>query len=126
MNVNELAAAARAVEHSHKGMDHPQEGNPFYRWTDDCRFRCPLCLALMKLDGTDIALAFIQQLPWRIERRNLHFRPHTAFWDYEAEWWKHTYVTVLPHLAEDWERGYVREQLANALSRGREALEVIV
>lgn len=112
--------AARDVKHSHRGLGHGQEGNPYYGWSDDCRFACHLCLALMVEEGIDVGLAFTSQLPFRIHRYNLHFTRYAAGRDSEAEWWKNAYLTTLAYTSNPFDRVWMREGLADSLRRGTE------
>lgn len=112
MDAKALLTAAQTYPHSHRGLSHGQESNPFHPWSAACRFRCFTCLFIMAHDGTDIALAFTQQLPWKIDRRMRN--------DEEATWWKETYLYTLKWVEDAADREWMREQLAGALRRGKE------
>lgn len=102
-----LLMAAKRVPHSHRELRHPQTSNPFHDWWAAGRFQCPLCLAIMAADGTDIALEFTGTLPYRIA------------YDYDIRWWQNSYLATLPHL-DHFDRAWVREGMAGALRRGKE------
>lgn len=103
-----LIDLARA-EHSHKGLGHPQEGNPFYQWSRDCQFRCAACLLGMIAAGKDVALAFTQALPWDIDR--------TESW---KGWWGQTAGVVISLCRDVRDHEWVQEQLNEAIRRGNE------
>ena len=101
-----LQEAASAVQHSHKGLGHGQQGNPFYPWWSDCKWVCDFCLALMRENGDDIALRFTNELPWG------------GILPYEGDWWKNAYLKTIAYASVD-DHGWMREHLAEALERGR-------
>lgn len=112
------------VDHDHRHLSHPQEGNPFCRWWQECQFRCSLCLSRMAVEGEDIALAFTQQMPWRIERYNLHLSPLAHGYDFLGEWWKQAYLMTLRWVNDQQDREWMREHLAKSLGRGREVAQL--
>lgn len=104
-----LLEAAKRVPHSHEGQDprHPQYGNPLYDWWEAARFMCPLCLAIMAADGTDIAFGFASQLPYATQ------------YAFDVRWWKRAYLFTLPYVTDEVDRQWLRERLAEAPRRGK-------
>lgn len=104
-----VVEAARKLDrrsHSHKGLGHGQEGNMFYGWWEDCRFACPLCLALMVHDGLDIGWEFIHHLPHEVS---------------DPSWWTLTWIQhVAPLVPDPEDKMHVRWELALRIRYGRE------
>lgn len=103
-----LAEAAREMRHDHDSLGHGQRGNPFYPWYDECKWACPLCLALMHHDGVDIAMAFSFGMPYAIE-------------PVCANWWQQAYLVALAYIDDQYDREYLRERVAYAIGRGKQA-----
>lgn len=103
-----LLEVAAVAPHGHRRYRHPQTGNPFFPWWNAARFKCELCLAVLRDQDQDIVLSFISEAPWRIKGEP------------DREWWSEAYLTTLRFVTEQHDREWMRDELAHAIKRGRE------